>query len=98
MAGDLINNSKVDLMTTAGSPDIVVPVADQAEANEAPCICTDCPWEAWFFTRGGKPTVGFKWTYLAYWGAEDNYMNYFNIMRAFLFSCRLRFDVFFVNK
>jgi branched-chain amino acid transport system substrate-binding protein len=79
VAGDLINNSKVDLMTTAGSPDIVVPVADQAEANSAPCICTDCPWEAWFFTRGGKPTAGFKWTYLAYWGAEDNYMNYFNM-------------------
>jgi branched-chain amino acid transport system substrate-binding protein len=29
------------------------------------------PWQPWFFTRGGKPDTGFKYTYHFFWGLED---------------------------
>src|SRR3989304_6060050 len=47
------------------------PVSDQCELNEVPCISTVAPWQPWFFTRGGKPDVGFNWTYHFFWGLED---------------------------
>ena len=43
VTGDLINNSKVDIVTAASPPDTVSPVADQCEAAGTPCITTDCP-------------------------------------------------------
>ena len=73
VAGDLILNSKVDILMAASSGDNVVPVSDQAEANEIPSISCDTPWQAWFFGRKGDPKVGFKWTYHAFWGQEDNF-------------------------
>jgi branched-chain amino acid transport system substrate-binding protein len=78
-AGDLILNSKVDILMAASSGDNVVPVSDQAEALEVPCISCDTPWQAWFMGRGGDPKVGFKWTYHAFWGQEDNFGIYFDL-------------------
>ena len=71
VAGDLINNDKVDIVLVASTPDTVNPVADQAEALGTPCLSNDCPWQPYFFGRGGDPAVGFKWTYHTFWGAED---------------------------
>ena len=71
VAGDLVNNDKVDIVLVASTPDTVNPVADQCEALETPCLSNDCPWQPYFFGRGGDPKVGFKWTYHAFWGAED---------------------------
>ena len=68
VAGDLIQNSKVDLIMAAASPDTVNPVADQAEAQQTPCITTDCPMEPYYFGRGATPDKPFKWTYHAFWG------------------------------
>ncbi len=79
VAGDLITNSKVDILMAASSGDNVVPVSDQAEAFEVPCISCDTPWQAWFMGRGGDPAVGFKWTYHAFWGQEDNFGIYFDL-------------------
>jgi len=79
VAGDLILNSNVDILMAASSGDNVVPVSDQAEANEIPCISCDTPWQAWFFGRKGDPKVGFKWTYHAFWGQEDNFGIYFDM-------------------
>lgn len=79
VAGDLILNSKVDILMAASSGDNVVPVSDQAEANEIPSISCDTPWQAWFFGRKGDPKVGFKWTYHAFWGQEDNFGIYFDM-------------------
>jgi len=70
-AGDLILKDKVDLMLVASTPETTNPVSDQCEINEVPCISTVAPWQPWFFTRGGKPDVGFKWTYHFFWGLED---------------------------
>ncbi len=36
MAGDLINNAKVDVIMAASTPDTCNPVADQAEATGMP--------------------------------------------------------------
>ncbi|MCL5734292.1 MAG: ABC transporter substrate-binding protein [Actinobacteria bacterium] len=73
VAGDLILNTKVDMLMAASSGDNTTPVADQAEANGVPCISTDTPWQAWY-NRGGKaPEGGYKWTYHAFWGQEDNF-------------------------
>ena len=71
VAGDLINNSKVDVIMAASTPDTCNPVADQAEATGTPCFTNDAPWQDYFYGRGGKTDVGFKWTYHMFWGLED---------------------------
>jgi len=71
MASDLILRDRVDLMVVAATPETTNPVSDQCELNEIPCISTVCPWQAWYFTRGGTPTQGFDWTYHFYFGLED---------------------------
>ena len=71
VAAELILKDKVDLMLVSSTPDTTNPVADQCELNEMPCISTDCPWQTWFYGRGGKPDVGFKWAYHFFWGLED---------------------------
>jgi branched-chain amino acid transport system substrate-binding protein len=54
---------EVDLLIAASTPDTTNPVADQAEANEVPCITTLTPWQPYFFGRKGDPKKGFDWTY-----------------------------------
>ena len=71
VAGDLVTNDGIDIMMVASTPDTVSPVADQAEALQVPCVSNDCPWQPYFFGRGGDPAVGFTWTYHAFWGLED---------------------------
>jgi branched-chain amino acid transport system substrate-binding protein len=71
VAGDLIQNSKVDIIMAAASPDTVNPVADQAEAQQTPCITCDCPMEPYYFGRGATPDKPFKWTYHAFWGLQQ---------------------------
>ena len=45
VAAELINGDKVNILTGIATPDTTNPVADQAEANEIPCITTNCPWQ-----------------------------------------------------
>jgi branched-chain amino acid transport system substrate-binding protein len=71
VAGDLITNDGVDVMMVASTPDTVPPVADQCEALGVPCVSNDCPWQAYFFGRGGDPEKPFKWTYHSFWGSES---------------------------
>src|ERR1700722_946447 len=71
VASELILGEKVDLIIAANTPDTTNPVADQAEANEVPCITTNCPWQPYFFGRKGDPKKGFDWTYHFFWGLED---------------------------
>src|SRR6516225_10650053 len=55
VAAELILKDKVDLLLTAGAPDLTNAVADQAEANEVPCITDATPWQPYFFGRHGTP-------------------------------------------
>jgi branched-chain amino acid transport system substrate-binding protein len=71
VASRLILTDRIDLMLVASTPETTNPVADQCEANGTPCVSTMCPWQPWFFGRGGKPETGFKWTYHYFWGLED---------------------------
>jgi branched-chain amino acid transport system substrate-binding protein len=66
VAGDLINNSKVDIMMVASTPDTVTPVVEQCEANGCPVVSTDCPWQTYM----GQNTE-YKWSYHSFFGAED---------------------------
>jgi branched-chain amino acid transport system substrate-binding protein len=70
VAAELIN-ADVSLMLVSSTPETTNPVADQCELAEVPCLSTVAPWQPWFFTRGGKPAEGFKWTYHFFWGLED---------------------------
>ncbi len=72
VASDLIA-SGVDLLLTAGAPEIVNPVSNVAEKAGTPCLSTNVPWQAWFFGRQtpGKPPQQFNWTYHFFWGLED---------------------------
>ena len=71
VASRLILSDKVDLMLVASTPETTNPVSDQCEVNGTPCISSVCPWQPWYFARGGKPDVGFKSTYHFFWGLED---------------------------
>lgn len=79
VATELIENDKVNLLLAASTPDTTNPVADQAELNEVPCITTNCPWQPYFFGRGGDPAKGFNWTYHFFWGLEDIIANFVGI-------------------
>jgi branched-chain amino acid transport system substrate-binding protein len=83
VAGDLINNTGVDMIMVASTPDTTVPVSDQAESFGVPCISNDTPWQAWFNGRKGDPKVGFKWTYHCFWGQEDIQTAYFAMWDQF---------------
>lgn len=71
VAGDLITNDKVDVLTAGGSPEICNPAADQAEALGCPFEGTNNPWQAFVFGRGNDGKTPFKWTYLHSLGAEQ---------------------------
>ena len=70
VTGDLITNDGVDVIMAASTADTVPPVSDTAEAMQTPCVTNDCPWQAYFFGRGGDPNKGFEWTYHSWWGLE----------------------------
>jgi branched-chain amino acid transport system substrate-binding protein len=71
VAADLILRDNVDLLVSSGSPETTNAVADQAEANEVPCITGMTPWQPYFFGRHGIPDKGFTWTYHFAFGLED---------------------------
>src|SRR5215475_1985735 len=71
VASRLILSDKIDLMLVASTPETTNPVSDQCEVNGTPCVSSVCPWQPWFFARGGKPDTGFKSTYHFFWGLED---------------------------
>ena len=71
VAGDLILNDKVDVIMAASTPEVVNPIADQAEALETPCLTCQAPMEPYYFGRGGTPDKGFKWTYHLFWGLTE---------------------------
>ncbi|KDA45062.1 ABC transporter substrate-binding protein [Frankia sp. BMG5.23] len=68
---DLIFKDKVDIVLVGGTSDTAVPVADQCEINQVPCISTIAPWQAWWNGRGGNVDMPFRWTYHFFWGMED---------------------------
>jgi branched-chain amino acid transport system substrate-binding protein len=70
VTGDLITNDGCDIIMAASTADTVPPVADTCEAMAEPCVTNDCPWQAYFFGRGGDPAKGFEWTYHSWWGLE----------------------------
>jgi branched-chain amino acid transport system substrate-binding protein len=76
VASELILNDGVNMIITKDTPDTTNPVADQCELNEIPCISTNCPWQPYFFGRGGNPEVGFNYTYHFFWGLEDIIANF----------------------
>jgi branched-chain amino acid transport system substrate-binding protein len=71
VASRLILSDRVDLMLVASTPETTNPVSDQCEVNGTPAISSVCPWQPWFFGRGGKPETGFRSTYHFFWGLED---------------------------
>ncbi len=76
VAGDLINNDKLDLMMASGTPDTANPVADQCESFGMPSIANFVPWQPFFFGRGPTPDKPFKWTYAHALGLEQIVANF----------------------
>jgi branched-chain amino acid transport system substrate-binding protein len=71
VAGDLILNSKVDMILASSSPDNANPAADQCEAYGVPFLANFVPWQPFYLGRGATPDKPFKWTYLFHFGLED---------------------------
>jgi len=67
VAGELISQNQVDIVLATSTPDTTNPVSDQCEAAHVPCIATICPWEIWYYPRGGKT---FQYTYLYFIGTQ----------------------------
>ena len=68
IAGDLILNDEVHLMVPASTTDTILPVMEQSELYEAPCISAGAPWQAGIMPRGGGE---FDWTYHFFWGLDE---------------------------
>ena len=68
IAGDLILNDEVHLMVPASTTDTILPVMEQSELYEAPCISAGAPWQAVIMPRGGGE---FDWTYHFFWGLDE---------------------------
>lgn len=79
VAGDLIQNDKVDLMIVSGTADTVNPVADQCEAQGTPSISNSTPWQSFYMGRGATPAKPFKWTYLHGLGLEQHTANFISM-------------------
>jgi branched-chain amino acid transport system substrate-binding protein len=71
VAGDLINNDKVDMLVVASAPDTVLPTVEQAEANSVPCLCYVCPMETFFTGRQLDPNKEYQWGYNFFWLNAD---------------------------
>jgi branched-chain amino acid transport system substrate-binding protein len=71
VAGDLILNTKVDMIMASSSPDNVNPAADQCEALGVPFLANFVPWQPFYLGRGATPDKPFKWTYMYHFGLED---------------------------
>lgn len=73
VAGDLINNSSVDMILASSSPDNVNPAADQCEAFGVPLLANFVPWQPFFLGRQKDPAnpKPFKWTWMYHFGLED---------------------------
>jgi branched-chain amino acid transport system substrate-binding protein len=82
VASALIKSDKVDLIIAGDTPEVMNPVADQAEINAVPCVTSGCPWQVFFFGRGGKLPQGFDWTYHFFWGIEDLFACYTNLWNS----------------
>jgi branched-chain amino acid transport system substrate-binding protein len=82
VASDLILRDKVDLLVSSGTPETTNAVADQAEANEVPCLTGMTPWQPYFFGRHGTPDKGFTWTYHFAFGLEDIFASYLALWKS----------------
>jgi branched-chain amino acid transport system substrate-binding protein len=82
VASDLILRDKVDLLVSSGTPETTNAVADQAEANEVPCVTGMTPWQPYFFGRHGTPDRGFTWTYHFAFGLEDIFASYLALWKS----------------
>jgi branched-chain amino acid transport system substrate-binding protein len=71
VAGDMINNNKVDMILASSSPDNVNPAADQCEAYGVPFLANFVPWQPFFLGRKATPDKPFKWTWMFHFGLED---------------------------
>ncbi|SNQ47949.1 ABC-type branched-chain amino acid transport system, periplasmic component [Frankia canadensis] len=80
-ATDLIFKDKVDIVLAGGTSDTAIPVADQCEINQVPCISTIAPWQSWWYGRGGNVDMPFHWTYHFYWGVDDVVATYVAMWR-----------------
>jgi branched-chain amino acid transport system substrate-binding protein len=70
VAAELINNDAVDVLISAGTPDIVNPASEQCEANSVPCITTVAPWQP-FAVRDGEKPADLRYSHHFFWGLED---------------------------
>jgi branched-chain amino acid transport system substrate-binding protein len=68
VAGDLINNAKVDILMAASTTDTTGPAGNQGEEFGCPTILTDSPADSWVGFRGGTADTKWKWTYFCNWG------------------------------
>jgi branched-chain amino acid transport system substrate-binding protein len=69
-ASQLIQTDNVNIILATSTPDTVIPVSSQAEANGVPCVLTICPWEQWYYKSNGAANT-FKYSYMYFLGTQE---------------------------
>ncbi|MBN1459910.1 MAG: ABC transporter substrate-binding protein [Armatimonadetes bacterium] len=69
VAGDLILQDKVDMLTACGGPDTDNPASEQGEALGCPTLNNFSPWQSMFLDENGKPLEK-KWVFGNLFGSE----------------------------
>lgn len=75
-AAKLIADDEVDVVLCSGPPDLVNPVADQAEALRCPCLCSLVDWRRFVEERKTTPNGPVGWAYAHAVGLEDISANF----------------------
>jgi branched-chain amino acid transport system substrate-binding protein len=96
VAGDLVTNSKVDMLLASGTPDTANPVSDQGEALGCPTLCSFAPWQALFFDPTGKP-VEKKWTYGNMLGSEETIASFIDAFNQSGVATNKKVGMLFMN-
>jgi branched-chain amino acid transport system substrate-binding protein len=75
VAGQLINDDRVDMVLVSSTPETTNPVADACERAGVPCISTVTPYQPWFLARDPpqdpENPEPYQWTWHFFWGLED---------------------------
>jgi branched-chain amino acid transport system substrate-binding protein len=73
LAKSLISQDRAGIILSTFTPEMINPVANVCEEAGVPGLFNMCPWEAFYFGRGGKPgqPSPFKWTYLFSFGVAQ---------------------------
>ncbi|RYH02654.1 branched-chain amino acid ABC transporter substrate-binding protein [Salipiger sp. IMCC34102] len=84
VASDLVLRERCNLILVQDG-DAAMAVGELADTRGVPTISTMVPWQGMFFPRGGRPDVGFPYTFHFFAGSDavlTNFVNMFDMVET----------------